>query len=370
MSQELQPRMDNIVETEVVRGYRVKALDPEILELLQEYASQEPSVKVFDRVRFTKLTPRKRRLINQAVVEQYHRDLKATTLLSKEEIRKLNVARGQWSDEKEKRLQELEDKVTTMQRSLYYEGFNPQDEWLTQLLGTGDAYREALRAENANMTDEVRADNEQHFLRWLNYTEKSQPEYKQYAAEQGKDQYSEDWDFQWLMDHAPNLEAQEALAEADELRGKLQRYMECLEARKERDLLRDTELRMYAGSVESRQETVEELARIYFCTDVVDEAGKVIGNLTPRFEDMENLPDELIRWLQLEIMFFFNGTPDTAREYLVQWGFIPAPRPTGSPESPDESLAEPSSKPDTEPSVATPSVSSVSGTPTISVTSS
>lgn len=374
-SEEMQRRLDNIVEEEVVRGWRIRALPEEYVSLLREMASIDPAIRPFTRVRFSKLTPRKRKLINKVVVAQYHEQIQDKKLLSKEAIRRLNIERGQWSVEKERRLQELDQQCTRMQQELHQEGFNPRERWLDELLSHTEIYRQTLaepdEAGRVMNTPEEVAECERRFTRWLNYTPAQQADYDSvYAAEQGLPAYSDRADVVWLMDHAPSMKGAQALADIDELRDKLQRYMEYLEHIDERNRIKEQELRMYAGSVEAAQETLEELARVYYLAEVLTDDGTSAGPLASRFEDLEALPDEVIRWLIYEVYFFLNSTPDEAREYLQQWGFLPAPQPSGSPESSDGSLAEPNSKSDSAPATTTDSDSSASALATSSEISS
>lgn len=151
----------------------------------------------------------------------------------------------------------------------------------------------------------------------------------------------------------------------DDVRDKIRRYVEVLEIRRELMELQAKQARMYGESVESRREITEEFARVYFCTEILDEQGMPQGPLAKTLEGISDFPEEVIHWLQVEVYFFLNGVPEEAREYLSQWGFIPAlPRPTTSPAQPDVSPAEPSAKPDGLPAATTPSPSSGSPTPT------
>lgn len=368
VSQDMQRRMDSLVEDEVVRGWRIKHLPDQLVQLLIEMAQVDPLIRPFTRVRFSKLTPRKRSLINKAVVQEYHAQLQQKALLSREAIRRLNIERGQWSVEKEQRLAELDRQVTRVQHELHSEGFNPRERWLEELLTNAEIYRKSLtepdEAGRLMNSPELNEESERRFSRWLNYTPQQLADYTaSYAQEQGLVEYSEMADFQWLMDHAPSLKGAEALAQIEGLRDKLERYMAYLDGLGERNVLKEQELRMYAGSVESSQETLEEMARVFYITEVLDDDGQSLGPITADFGDLEALPDEVIKWLIYESYFFLNNTPDEAREFLHQWGFLQAPQPSGSPESSDGLLAEPNSKSDSEPVTTTASDSLVSTPP-------
>jgi hypothetical protein len=376
MDEQIQKRLDGIVEDDIRRGYRNKTIPADLLASLEESQSLDATSPVFRRVRFTKLTAKKKRLINEEVIKRYHADLKNPHLLSTEQLKKLNMERGEWTKEMEARKQELTETTNRMMKELYSEGFDQREEWLTR---KETAYLLARRAIDRGLDDHGKevatTEAERTELltlldRWARWNPDVQADYtSQYSEGQGLSYYSPDRDAHKLLDKMPTLEGIEALNELDDYRDKIWRYIECVKLRHELLDLQVKEAKMLADSVEQRRDTTEEMARLYFCCDVLGEHDIAQGPLTKTYDALWDLPDDVLQWLLIQIYFFFQGTPDVddAEEFLQQWGFIPAPQATTSDNSSgpsDASLAEPNSSTDLPPSPATPVASSPSRTPT------
>jgi hypothetical protein len=351
MDAKLQQSLDAITEDEIIQGFRVKFLPPEIQRALHEAAVLVPGLKVFPAVRFTKLTPRKRRLANEATVKRYHADLKNADLLSMEQLRRLNIERGEWSLEQEQRMKQLQHETAAMMRDLYLDGVDRRDQWTQELLNRVARWRAQLRApatpEGLSLTVTQQDEVELVFDRWLAYNEANKADYDiRYAPLQQRDVYSVDRDYEYLCEHQPSLEGIDLLAEIDELKDRLTRYVQLIEKRSALVEMQIKEARMYAESVEKRRDTADELARLYYCTEAMDAEGNPTGPIAKTFDDLWDLPEEVIQWMLVEVYFFLNNVPDEAREYLAEWGFLGAPRPAStSPQPSDASDAEPNSKP-------------------------
>src|SRR5690348_16889883 len=106
MDKALQDRLDQIVEDEIQKGYRVREVPDYIYVQLKAASTVSTAVKPFSRFRFLKLTPRRRRQIQEEVMKRYNQDLKNEGLLSNEELRKLTIARGEWSVAEDKQIEE------------------------------------------------------------------------------------------------------------------------------------------------------------------------------------------------------------------------------------------------------------------------
>lgn len=319
--------IDQTIEDDIRRGYAEVAVPPDLTAQLVEARNLDPSITVFERVRLVKATPRLKRLIGETVQKRYHQDLKDKSLLSNAQLRQLNVERGEWSDDMEKRLETLDQDVQKLMLELHIDGFDPRDNWTKQMND------QAARAQA--FPEEADQDVKQRFFdvfrRWVNFTPKDRAIYTDlYAGEQELEAYSEDRDYQWLLDHAASLDAVDALNDVEELRFKLLRYNELLDKGEEKRKLADRRARMYAESVESRRDTTEELAKLYQCATVLDPAGKPVGPLANSFDALFDLPEDVLTWLLNEQAFFVNGVGPEVREYLAQWGFIRAPRSNGS----------------------------------------
>jgi len=363
MEQKTQKRLDTVLEDELSRGYRIK----ELPEALSETLERECGVAV-TRVRFTRLNPSKRRKISQVVQRQYHKDLQDPDILSHEQILKLVQDRGEWSPAMDKEMSDLQASTSREMGSLFMTGVN-QGSWTVDLLDAASAYREAVEA---HITDRDKAaDVLTRFDRWLEWSKDRTEEYDTtFAASQGRDIYSVDLDFQELTNAVPDLEAIEHLNTIDELRDRLQRYVKL---QKERLRLAELQLKhskIFSDSVEQRRDNAEEMARLYFTTDVIDADGKPMCPLVESFDKLWDFPEPVVQWLLVEAYFFLNGIPDEAREYLQTFGFLAADAgettsSTGESELSDESPAPPTSKLDSNPAVETDSGSSVSFQATI-----
>lgn len=366
MDESMQARMDSVVEEEIRRGYRVLDVPAEFIQQLENEHAINPTVTTFKRLRFLKVTPRRRSDIARAVVLKYHTDLQDKTLLSNEQLRTLNVARGEWSVEEDKKLEELQERANGMMRQLTLTGFDPREQWMgalseasTKLMADLDNPDTAEGRKAFSM--EARADAHRRLNRWMEYRKEHQARYDDlYAAEQQLAAYSPDSDFVWLIDHAPTLDTVDLLQSVDELRDKLDKYLTLLEVREQQYAIQSKRTKIFAESVESRRDQAEEMGRVYFCAEVLDAEDKGCGRVAATFDKMWELPDDVIQWLLIEAYFFFSNVPAETRDFLERWGFVRAPGRSGSSVSPVESPAEPSSKPVSPPSAVTPPASLVS----------
>lgn len=353
MEEQTRKRLDSVLEDELQKGYRIK----DVPEPIQRQLEAECGA-VVSRVRFTRLNPSRRRKIAQAVQRQYHKDLQNPDILSHEQILKLVAERGEWSSAMDDEMRDLQQKTNREMGELFVDGI-AKDNWTSDLLEAATAYR--LKVEDLLDKPEERSTLLSRFDRWLEYSAERRDLYTQrYAAEQGREQYSPDYDLQRLMQAVPDIEAAEHLHTIDELRDKLQRYVKL-----QQDRLRLAELQLryakiFSESVEQRRDNMEEMARLYFVTEQVDDQGKPSGPLCKELDQLWDFPEPVIQWFLVEAYFFLNGIPDEAREYLQTYGFIQAdageetiPVPNGESEPSAESPAPPTSRLESSPAVAT-----------------
>lgn len=173
----------------------IKDLPTSLLAVLDADHALDDKIPVFKKVRFTKQTPRKRRLVNEAVAKRYHADLKNADLLSNAKLRSLNIERGEWSVEEETRLRTLAEQSQAKMRDLYFDGMDAKEKWSEELLDLSAAFRRVItdRPEEAVVTEEQKERATGIFTRWLQYTPESLAMYTlKYAEEQGKTEYSPD----------------------------------------------------------------------------------------------------------------------------------------------------------------------------------
>lgn len=355
MDNEGQKRSDSVLEDEVQRGFRIKPLPATERAVLKAY--DLPDIQ---QVRFTRLNPAKRRKVNEVVVRQYHKDLQNKDLLSNDQIMKANVERGEWSVENDERIKTLQHSTNTVMGELYLEGLK-DDDWNTQLLEASATFHQLVG--ESDLDDMTKKKVEVVFSRWAEYNSERKALYtERYAKEQELEEYSAARDLDFLMTNAPHEAAMEQIGIVDDMKDKIERFIKLGKERAELVELQLKHSRIFSESVESRRDSTEELARLYFTCEQVDENGKPLGPITATFEDLWNLPDEVIQWFVTENYFWSNGIPDVAREYLETFGFIRADRAekftSGESKDSGESLAPQSSKEDSLPSAETSVVSS------------
>jgi hypothetical protein len=359
MEEQTQKRLDQILEDELARGYRIKALPPSVRKQLDTECGAAIS-----RVRFTRLNPSRRRKIAQVVQRQYHKDLQNPEILSHEQILKLVGERGEWSKALDDEMDKLREKTNREMGELFLDGII-RDSWTADLLEAAATFRERVREKvAAEDVDGVLT----RFDRWLEYAPDRRDEWTQlYAADQGRETYSPDFDLQRLLEKAPDLESVDALNLIDELSSNVARYVSL-----QRDRVRLAELQLkhvkiFSESVEQRRDNTEEMARLYFTCEVLDENDKPAGLLAKDFDLLYDFPESAIQWLLVEAYFYLNGIPDEAREYLQRYGFLAAEEPMeeeatstpGESEPSAESPALQSSSPESKVLEATDYASSV-----------
>jgi hypothetical protein len=364
MDEAMQGKMDSVVEEEIRRGYLVLDVPPEIVRQLEDEHAINSAVTVFKKLRFLKVTPRRRSDIARAVVLRYHTDLQDKTLLSNEQLRVLNVERGEWTVEEGKQLEVLQERSNALMRQLTLTGFDPREEWMAAMTeATNQLFADIDDTDAAEgrkpLSEADRAEARRRIGRWMDFRAENQAQFdKLYAEDQHLPAYSPDADFTWLIDHAPSLDSVDLLQAVDELRDKLDKYLTLLEVREKLYTIQGKRAKIFAESVESRRDQAEEMGRVYFCSEVLDAKEVGCGRVAKTFDQMWELPDDLIQWLLIEAYFFFSNVPVETREFLERWGFVKAPGRNGLSASSGESPAEPNSKPDLQQSVATPPVSS------------
>lgn len=365
--------VDRGIEDEVQKGYRDAVLPPHIVQALKNAHHITPAVPVIERVRYLHLNPAKRAKIGKQVLKRYHPDLKDNDLLSSAELRRINIQRGEWSEENDRRIVELVEKTNTLMLGLSSDGFDYQARWNQDMFEHFVKVKSALEKNEFDNGDLIFKTDEEHrkgieiLDRWFGWNRERQDEYTMlFAAEQGKDQYSVDRDQQWLLDRAPTLEFVDSIQAIDDLRDKIRRFAECQVLRTELLELQVKQAKMLADSIEQRRDVCEEMARLYYCVEVIDENGVGKGPLVKDFDSLWEFPDDVIRFLQTKLYMFFRGQPDSpeAENFLQTWGFLPAPPETSSKQSSGASPVEPSSSTASQAATGTPAPSSGSQTVT------
>lgn len=359
MTAEDQKAHDSILEHEIAVGFRTKVLPPELQAQVKAF-----ELPALEAIRLTRMNPRRRKNMNEAVQRAYQKDLQNEDILSNEQIMSLVVKRGEWGPEKDARIKELQQSTNAAMSQLYLDGFSQDSaDWLDDIGTHTETFRTALDA--SELSDEEKTRVSAIFDRWVEFSFDKMEHYTaQYAESQGLERYSHERDAQSICDALPTIEVIDAINNLEESLDKLHRFVKMTEDRKELAELQNKHARIFADSVEARRETAEEMARLYFTCERI-EHDKPAGPIAPSFDELWDLPDDVIQWLLVESYFFHNGIPDETRPYLETFGFIRggAKENTDSEQS-EESVALPSSSPDSPPQETTPSVYSESTAPT------
>lgn len=326
----VQQALDALLEDDVRRGARGVAMPPALRALLVEAGL--PDIPA---VRFTRLNPRRRALIGQAAQAQYHRDLKNPDILSRAQLLKLVKERGDWDEDRDARIRQLQANVKRALGDLYYEGLTEED-WEQQVLAEHAALRADAAADGAFADADARQAFEDRLERWVMFAPDRQALYdERHAASQGRERYSPDADYSWLLSQAPTAEAADRLNALDGLRDKLLRYLAMAEEQQELERLRDQYARIFSESLEDRRDNTEELARVYYTTQRLaaeDPESAETGPILPAFDQMWDLPELVVRWLITEAYYVAQGVTPEARALLANtMGFPQAGRPTAAP---------------------------------------
>jgi hypothetical protein len=340
----IQKHLDHIVEDEVRRGYAILDVPDHLVAILKADREADPSIPVFTKVRFVKLTAKRRRLIDGLVTEQYFADLQTKTRLSKEQIRKLNIERGQWSEAEETQIRKLQESTAALAQTIFSHGYDEM-EWRDELMQLAVKFRDWIERTDETgafvVPVEVREQLVARFSRWQNFSPLAQETYNQlYPEINGV--YSIDVDTQFLMRHVGSVEGMDWLSRMEELRDRLNDLGSLVVERTKLLELQIKQARMYAESVEQRRDATEEYARVYHITEILDDP-KHPKPLAPKFEDLWNFPEEVVAWLVQESYLFLNAVPKEARKYLERLGFLAAPQLNGSSDVSDELPVEPNS---------------------------
>lgn len=346
---------DVLVEQELSLGYRVKAVPQRIKAILADAHQDDPEINSFDYVRFSKLTPRQKAAAAEHVLLRYNEDLGSQNYKTTKELLDINITRGNWSADKDKRIEELTEQSTSEMRALYLSGFDQRENWIEELNTYCNAVTTTLDASEKSDEDKARIKN--IFFRWLNYTQEDAEAYQEHAESQGKESYMPTADYVLLLENSVDEEMQDNLSSIDELKFKIQQLKDIVDLRREMNALIEERVKMLSNSVEARRDRVEQLAQVYYGTQRATEDGRPLGPLVNTFDKFWDVPDEVIEWLQIESYFFYEGIPEASRGFLEQWGFIPAEPASGSQQASDESPAPPTLKNDSSPAETMPASS-------------
>lgn len=329
MDSKEQETQDLLVEAQIRQGWSLVPLPPTIHAELTAAHEVDPTIPVWPAVRFQKLTHKVRRDIAAAAARLYNVDLQDGSLLSNKQLLELTRARGEWTLEEEHRLNELQLITSRLMQELTMPRGQDQSVWTDRM--------SALQKRIRLLLEEQVPAAVPLLDRWASFTPNLLGQYTLlFAGEQGREVYSHEADFQQLMEQVP-LELVDDLQELDEYTDRLQKFLDLARLREEHTALAVKQNKIFGESIENRRENAEAMLRLEHIASWATLDGKPQGPIrTP-----DELPERVLEWLLIECQFFMQGIPPETREYLQQWGFLPAPSVPGSSASSDASPAEP-----------------------------
>lgn len=323
MDKKVAERLDSIAEGEIQRSYRIRQLPADLQALLRDAGIDPPQ-----RIRLSKMNPARRRKINEVVQRRYHADLQDREILSDSQVLELVKVRGEWNETKKARMDELQQQTTRDMARLWHAGLTPDSmSFRGTLAEKVKAFQDSIEGSDG-LDAETKAQFARIFARW--YRWRKDLDYTDEAVEQGRERYSVDADWAWMIDHAPTIGDGQVLSDIEELKDKQVDLDRLNEARFELAELQIKHARIFAGTVESRQSHAEEMAQLYYTCERLDATDVPLGPLTETFDALYEFPQAAITWLLYESMFFHNDIADEARDYLATFGFLKAERSTES----------------------------------------
>jgi hypothetical protein len=261
--------------------------------LLDEIARNTRTIShpKFGEVRLARPTPRKERMIAEVRGREYHKFLRDESILSRAQLEEIAVRRGIWTEEKGNRLKELQTETGRLMGALDALGYQSLDT-VTDAYGEVYARTLGLFEDNEEITRVVD----------LYFDLDLEPVH----ADRKK-----------ITEAANTTEVDDALDEADELRGQLLLLRSLTTARAEMNKLQFEQAVVFRDSLESRTDRAEELAQIYFCT------ADAITNkpLWPTYDDIWDTDPEDLDMLIQELFYFMNGITPEFQEILAKHGF-------------------------------------------------
>lgn len=302
-------RIDPIVEDDTRRGWRVREVPEDVRELADQSGVLAGPMT---HLRLVRLNGSRRRKITEVVQRAWVRDMEDPELWSDAQVLEAATKRGTWSADLDKRIEELRERTTGELAAIYAEGQLQRSNWVVELEGYFERFRELVDEAEPDILDEsAKLEMKHRFERWFSYHPDRQAEYQsRYPEALVEGLYYPDKDLAWMLDRAPTLEAADILDDVGTLIEKVNAFTEARNARAEYLSLVERRLRLFANTIESRQSNAEEMATIYFTSARCDEAGHELGPITPKFDDLYELPDEVIRWLVNVHFYFHRNIPD------------------------------------------------------------
>jgi hypothetical protein len=272
----------------------------------------------FGDVRLKRPNPDQERDIANERRRQFHADMKDSSILCRDELETLAIARGMWSPGMRERIEELTVKTGRAMGILDAIGFRSVEKVLASF---EKAQQRAMALfEAAEISEAI-----DPITRYFNLDLPVDPA-----------------DRKLLTELATTTEVDDILDEADQLRSQVTILLDMQGIRKELTDLTLKQSKLFADSLESRADRAEELARVYYCSLSL-ETGKP---LWPTFDAMWKAEPEEVTWLIEQMYFFLNGITEEQQEVLGRFGFLQ--RLSDTSESYGDSPVQPQSKPDGE----------------------
>lgn len=285
-------------------------------------------------IKMTRPTLEHDRLIAEERRRQFQRDIKDPDILSREEIAVLASKRGMWSDDMDKRIDELTAKTGEAMGMLEGLGFKDFDGVLADY---DNAVKDVLALFPAPPEgDEANVEIRERVFKYFNLSEEA-PTFQERT---------------WITDRATSSELDEKMERAELIRTQLDVLKRMGDVNKELDILHVKRTRLFVDSVEARADRAQQLATMFYCCRNADTGTP----LWPSIEAMRNAPIEDVDFVMAEYQLFQHGITEEFRSMLSKYGFRKRLSDTG--DSSDASPVQPSTNSDGASAASAPTPSS------------
>lgn len=268
------------------------------------------------KVKLSRPTPRQTRLIAEEKRKQQHRDYQDDSILSRSQMEKLAMKRGDWSEEQSERMNFLYGRVAEIMSVLHFAEFENFEDIINEY--------EDIQAKLEDMfsdNEEVLASVERYF---------------------DLDSERDNADLILIRKSASSSDVEDLLKDADFIRTQLTLLEELGDSRQELNGLIQKSVFLFGDTIEARAENVQKMAELFYCVRDAETGDKLWDSVDAVWDE----DAETIRSLRQEMFYFINGITDQLREMLGDTGFTA--RVIDTSDSSDDSPDHPKSSSDGE----------------------
>lgn len=273
------------------KGKAIDKIDEKVLEIelvRNERAITHPKL---GKIKLFRATPRVEGLIAEERRKIWHRDLKDPSILTRKEVEKLLADRGVWSEAEDDLIADLTQESGRIMNQLSAMGFTS----ILQLQKDLESANDALLRKFADVPEATDA-----VFGLMSLEDKA------VAKNIGI-----------LRKLAPDSDVDELLENVELYRRQADLIQIMNELRANLNEMLQTQSSWFSSTLETRAETVERMAKMFYCTSNID-TGK------PLWKNIEAMWDEdgqVLSWLQTQYFYFENGITPEFAEVLEEHGF-------------------------------------------------